>query len=268
MRNLSILLLSIILYSCASSSGTLSSNSNSVNPSESAVLWQQTAAEYDALCYQAYQIATKRIDDYNAGISAMETDKPKAIILDIDETVLNNSAYNGWLVLNNKEYSEESWEEWVKREEATLIAGAKEFIDYSMSSGFTIFFVTNRTKSTNKHTTSNLLKYGVEATTDNTYFKTEDNSSKSQRRENINNNYEIFILIGDNLADFDDIYEDKSSDINERKNSLEQFKSEFGKRFILLPNVMYGGWENALKKRNAKSIMNDSKGNLKYLKSY
>ncbi len=269
MKNLSIFLLSIILYSCASSSSTIGSSSdNSVNPSESAVLWQQTAAEYNALCYQSYQIARKRVEDFNAGFSTMTSGKPKAIILDIDETVLNNSAYNGWLVLNNKKYGEESWEAWVKKEEATLIPGAKEFIDFAMNSGFTILFVTNRSKASYKSTFSNLLKYGIEATIENCYFKYDNDSDKSTRREDIKNNYEIFMFIGDNLADFEDVFEDKGLDIATRKSLLEQFKNEFGNRFIILPNVMYGDWENSLKKRNSKSIMNDSKGNLQYIKSY
>lgn len=104
-----------------------------------AALFQQQAAEYDALCYQAYNIARLRLDE----ALAKPSDKPLAIVSDIDETFMNTSYYAVECGRNGTEFEYKTWEEWTTKAEATPLAGAVEFFQYAAQKGVQIFYVTN-----------------------------------------------------------------------------------------------------------------------------
>jgi 5'-nucleotidase, lipoprotein e(P4) family len=108
-----------------------------------AALFQQQAAEYDALCYQAYNIARWRLDE----ALSRPSDKPIAIISDIDETFMNTSYYAVECGKNNTEFQYKTWEKWTAKAEATPLAGAVEFFQYAAQKGVEIFYVTNRRES-------------------------------------------------------------------------------------------------------------------------
>lgn len=119
-----------------------------------AALFQQQAAEYDALCYQAYNIARLRLDE----ALAKPSDKPLAIVSDIDETFMNTSYYAVECGRNGTEFEYKTWEEWTTKAEATPLAGAVEFFQYAAQKGVQIFYVTNRKESERKGTTLNIKR--------------------------------------------------------------------------------------------------------------
>lgn len=208
-----------------------------------AALWTQTSGEWRALAYQAYNFARLLLDQDLR--QKRRSRMRRAVVVDIDETVLDNSPYQASLVRERKSYPQ-GWTAWVNRSEAQAIPGALEFLNYAHSRGVRVFYVTNRKAVEKEGTRVNLLKLGFPGVTDETLIvRTEtDTSSKEERRRRIARRYRIVLLIGDNLSDFDEVLEKKT--ISERNRAVDQSKALFGTRFIMLPNPMYGDWENAV----------------------
>jgi 5'-nucleotidase (lipoprotein e(P4) family) len=205
-----------------------------------AVLYQQKSAEYAALCYQAFNFAKFKLDQSSKAMGMM---KQRAIIVDIDETVLDNSPYEAKCILDAVNYPA-SWDEWVMKASAKPVPGALEFLQNAAAQGVKIFYISNRKEKLKEATLSNLVSIGFpDADNDHLLLQT-DESSKKARREKIAGNHWIVLLIGDNLNDFSEVFEKKL--IPERFELTDSLKSEFGNRFIILPNAMYGDWESAL----------------------
>lgn len=221
-----------------------------VSNKTTAVYWQQNSAEYEALCYQAFNAAQSYLNQFIDGfdaegnyVSNEQGDKKQAIIMDIDETILNNSPYNGYLIKNQTDFSYQTWINWTSMASAELIPGALEFINNATKAGIEIFFISNRTEQELDFTIQNLREKGVQLKEENILLGSSGlNSEKTSRRNLISPSFDVIMLIGDNLADFHDVFE---SDImlSQRKEIVESFQNEFGKKYIILPNVMYGGWE-------------------------
>ena len=203
------------------------------------VLWQQLSAEYKALCFQAFNIAKLQLD--KAIEENKNSNKPLAIVTDIDETLVDNSPFNAKMIKDNVEYHKENWIKWGKLEAATAIPGALEFLKYANSKGVQIFYISNRYKIEEPETLRNLAKLGF-PNVDTTYiFLKTTTSGKEQRRQKVLENNNIVMLLGDNLSDFSMLFDKKGT--KERDLLVNKFKNEFGKRFIVLPNPMYGDWE-------------------------
>ena len=202
--------------------------------------YQQRAAEYRALFYQAFNIAHQRIDE----VVHTQTEKPKVIITDIDETVLDNSAYEAHQTLRGKGYESDSWLEWSAMIKADTVPGALIFLKYASSKGIEIFYVTNRGERERNFTLKNLQKFDFPNADSAHLFPLQNTSSKEQRRQNIAANHTIVMLMGDNLGDFSSLFDKKNSD--ERNQNVNIVATEFGSRFIILPNPVYGDWENSL----------------------
>ena len=120
-----------------------------------ATLFQQKSAEYKALCLQAFNIARLRIDESMQTASI----KPRAIITDIDETILDNSAYEVHQTLQGKDYLAASWLQWINMSNADTVPGAASFLKYAASKGITIFYITNRQEKEKQGTLLNLQKF-------------------------------------------------------------------------------------------------------------
>ena len=205
-----------------------------------AALFQQQAAEYDALCYQAYNIARLRLDE----ALARPSDKPLAIVSDIDETFMNTSYYAVECGRNGTEFEHKTWEEWTTKAEATPLAGAVEFFQYAAQKGVQIFYVTNRRESERKGTTLNIKRYHFPFQgDDHLIFRTAERS-KENRRLNIAKNYDIVLFLGDNLGDFDKDFDATTPE--GRSQAVEKNQKQFGTKYIVLPNTSYGDWENAV----------------------
>jgi 5'-nucleotidase (lipoprotein e(P4) family) len=202
--------------------------------------YQQKAAEYRALCFQAFNIAHQRVDE----IILTKTEKPKAIITDLDETILDNSAYEAHQTLQGKNYESSSWAQWAAMASADTVPGAASFLKYAASKGLEIFYVTNRDEKDRIPTLKNLQKFSLPNTDNAHLFPAQNTSSKEVRRKNIEMNYDVVMLLGDNLGDFSFLFDKKSTD--ERTQNVNAVEREFGNRFIILPNPVYGDWESAL----------------------
>ena len=205
-----------------------------------AQVWTQNSAEYRALCYQAFNAAKMNLD----AIFFFEKkyDKPLAIIADVDETILDNSPYDGKLILNNTTYNRESWVEWGNLEIAKAIPGSLEFLIYASEKNVEIFYISNRYSEQLEATVNNLKKLGFPDAKESNVLLRGDTRSKSERRKSVSDNYEVIMLIGDNLSDFNDEFEIKL--YNERSDQTDKLKHEFGTKLIVLPNPNYGDWES------------------------
>jgi 5'-nucleotidase (lipoprotein e(P4) family) len=208
-----------------------------------ATLWTQASGEWRALAYQAYNFAHLLLDQDLR--TRRRGRMRRAVVVDIDETVLDNSPYQASLVREHKSYPQD-WTAWINRSEAAAIPGAVEFLNYAHSRGVRVFYVTNRRQVEKEGTRANLLKLGFPEVSDETLIVRGDaeGSSKEARRQKIARRYRIVLLIGDNLNDFAEALE--KTTINERIKAVDQSKALFGARFIMLPNPMYGDWENAV----------------------
>ncbi|MHB2150827.1 5'-nucleotidase, lipoprotein e(P4) family [Calditrichota bacterium LG25] len=225
----------ILLVSCQIKTKT--------NPNEHlvmATLYQQTAAEYRALCYQAFNLGRWQLQ---AMLDTLQSKKKPAVIVDIDETVLDNSPYEGYVIKTGRSYPA-GWKEWVKAAQARPVPGALEFLTFADRQGVDIFYVSNRRAKNQVWTMENLKKVGFPQVTDDHMFLRTTTSSKKERRQAIQKTHVILLLFGDNLNDFASVFENKS--IDDRFKAADEFRSQFGRRFIVLPNAMYGEWEGAI----------------------
>ncbi|HYY56599.1 MAG TPA: 5'-nucleotidase, lipoprotein e(P4) family [Pyrinomonadaceae bacterium] len=208
------------------------------------VLWTQSSGEARALAYQAFNFARILLDrDFRLNRKKRTR---RAVVVDIDETVLDNSRYQAWIINERKSYPE-GWTAWINRAQAAAVPGAVEFLNYARARGVRVFYVTNRKPEEKEGTRANLLKLGFPDVTDQTLLvKTDPNgSSKEPRRQEIAKRFRVVLLIGDDLNDFAEIFEQKKT-VNDRIAASDQSRELFGTRFIVLPNAMYGDWENAV----------------------
>lgn len=209
-----------------------------------ALSWVQTSAEYDALSHQAFNIAKLRWDMDNEG-------GKRAIVVDLDETVIDNSAFNAGLIGQDYGYSNSTWKEWCYAEEATAIPGAAEFLNHVAESGGNIFYLSNRKAQPEKDmdltevTMNNLKKLGFPQVEKEHMLLRSGTSDKQPRRDQITSKgYRIVLLLGDNLNDFSTEF--GAETIIERASAVEKMQAEFGDKFIILPNPYYGNWEAAV----------------------
>jgi 5'-nucleotidase (lipoprotein e(P4) family) len=233
---------------------------------EGAVLWQQSSGERRALSYQAFTLARMMLDrDLRMNRRAR---KPRAIIVDLDETILDNSSYEGKLLKDRVNYPE-GWTEWVNRAEATAVPGAVEFLDYAAARGVRVFYVTNRIPAEKEGTARNLKKLGFPRVDDESLLTSPGprSASKEPRRNAVSAKYHVVLLMGDDLNDFAKVFED-SKTIESRIAASDRFKNEFGKRFIVLPNAMYGNWEQAIYEYNKLSDAEKASARKKLLQAY
>jgi 5'-nucleotidase (lipoprotein e(P4) family) len=216
-----------------------------------AVLYQQKAAEYRALAYQAFNIARWQLDSDldKKNVKKLPKDerkKPRAVIVDIDETVLDNSPSNANTAKNNLPFNVRDWYAWGEMRKAKAVPGAVGFLNYAVSKGVKIFFISNRDEVQKQATIDNLKSVGfADVSADNVMLRqTVAESTKEPRRQNVAAKYRIIMLMGDNLDDFSNVFERKS--IMDRFAEADKARELWGKRFIVLPNAMYGTWESAI----------------------
>jgi acid phosphatase len=222
-----------------------------------AVAWMQNAAEYQALTRQAYRLAEYQLEkslqdkswtaDEVQLLSVGFSDLPPAVILDVDETVLDDSPYNARNITNGTPYDLPSWNRWCLEEKATPIPGALKFVKAAQKMEVKIFFVTNRRDLVKKATINNLKKYGFPARESNVLTRNDDagrQGDKLSRRAMVAKDHRIVLLIGDNLSD---ICSEMDNRDQKTRNAIAELKNKaLGTRWIVLPNPVYGGWERAL----------------------
>lgn len=205
------------------------------------LLFQQTAAEYRALCYQAFNIARTRLDD---ALKKNPHKKNLAIITDLDETILDNSAIEAQKIKTGKEIDYRDWLTWLNKPGLPTVPGGVEFLQYAGSRGIHIFYISNRDVKGLQITLSILRKLQLpDADTSHMLFMGND-FSKEPRRQIVMKDYDVVMLLGDNLIDFMKVFESRT--VNERLTTTDSVKNDWGKKFIVLPNAVYGEWEDAM----------------------
>ena len=218
------------------------------------VLYQQTAAERLAGSLQTFRSAKQALDNALADPSwsalpgqDIQGKKP-AIIVDVDETVLDNTAYEARMILDGTKYPE-GWVSWGKEAAATEVPGAKDFLNYAAAKGVTIFYVTNRVVELKEATKKNLTKLGIhwDQTKETVLMRGENNwdSDKGPRRTLVGNEYRVLLMAGDNLGDFVDAKDNNLSPSN-RANIVKDYADYWGVKWFMLQNIAYGDWEGAL----------------------
>jgi 5'-nucleotidase (lipoprotein e(P4) family) len=210
-----------------------------------AILWQQRSGEYRALCFQAYNYARVSLDKQ----MKRRSKKPRCVIVDIDETVLDNSPQSGKLLLKGKSFDLAEWKQWTDLERADTVPGACSFLKYAASKKVEVFYVSNRDQSELEPTMSNLNRFEFPFV-DSTHMVFRDSTSNKQtRRDLIATTHHVLLLAGDNLSDFSTVFYQEDKNV---KIEVDKLASLFGTEYIILPNPMYGDWEQSLyeKKRN------------------
>ncbi|MDF3076786.1 MAG: 5-nucleotidase, lipoprotein e(P4) family [Sphingobacteriaceae bacterium] len=203
-----------------------------------AVLWQQKSGEYRALAYQAYNFARFGLDCALQNRSK----KPRCVVVDVDETVLDNSAFEGYELHKGVSYDQNDWLLWTSKAAADTIPGALSFLKYAEKKHVEVFYITNRGKIEYEATLKNLQKFNFPFA-DAKHLLVKDNTSdKEPRRKQVAESYNIVMLCGDNLNDFSDMFYLK--DQQSRNATVDEARQLFGTRFIIIPNPTYGDWES------------------------
>lgn len=225
-----------------------------------ATLWIQSSAEYEATVRGVYAAARRSLDlaladpswnalpegEFQAGFEA----KAPAIVVDADETMIDNSAFQARNVIEDTGYTRERWLEWIRSEKATAMPGAVEFANYVDSRGVTIFFVTNRDAPEEvEATVSNLRKLGFPIAADggNVMLRGDLRAparDKGERRRLIDRSHRVLLLLGDNLSDFLDGV--NNADVATRERAMAPYVNWWGERWFMFPNPTYGSWPNAV----------------------
>ncbi len=215
------------------------------------ILWYQHSPEMRALYIQSYNNA--KIALLSNLKNKIHKQKKNAVVVDIDETILDNSPYEGWLFLTNNIYCDSSWNEWVKEAKAEPLPGTVDFLNFAKNNGCEVFYISNRKKDPLfEPTLQNLKKFNLPFADEKHLLlktKSDTNSAgkttKEKRRLMIENelNFEIVLLCGDQIADFDNEFSVAKGitekQINER---VDKLSGKFGSRFIIIPNPMYSDW--------------------------
>lgn len=189
--------------------------------------------------YQVYRVATAHVDAAARGRQSGTW----AVVLDADETVINNVQYQIERTRQGLGFTPESWNAWVKRREATPLPGASAFLARVRSLGGKIAIVTNRLVSECEDTEAvfraHKLLYDV------MLCRPDDGpSDKNPRFAAVRSGQptgspsplEILAFLGDNIHDFPSLSQESL------KSGAPAF-ADFGVRYFVVPNPMYGSWQ-------------------------
>lgn len=218
-----------------------------------ATYWLQNAVEAKANAYALYELAKLRLDQALADKSwtaALEQGenyqgKPPAVVLDVDETVLDNSPYQAWIVEKDKYYSSKTWGPFVETRTSRVIPGSLGFTKYAASKGVAVIYLSNRKAPLEKATRDNLtaLGYPVGADDDAVILRGEKDewksSGKAPRRAHVAAKYRVLLLLGDNLGDFTD---EKKGTPADRAKVFAKYQARWGRDWIMFANPTYGSW--------------------------
>ena len=227
-----------------------------------ATLWAQGTAEHDSVYRGIYAQATRQLDvalartDWDA-LPRPERKQPvaglkPAVIVDVDETVLDNSSYQARLIRDGKEYDEFSWDQWCREQRARPLPGALDFARAAADKGITVFYLTNRAQHLNEATLANLRSAGFPLAQNEQVFLglgtvvdgcEAAGSDKGCRRELIGRRYRVLALVGDQLGDFIDVGDNTPA---ARAAAADGYRTWFGERWFMLPNPTYGSWDGAI----------------------
>lgn len=226
-----------------------------------AVVWQQTALEYRLIAEQTFRLAGKQLDralqdaSWDA-LSKEDRDRPAqglppAVIVDVDETVLDNSPYQVRLIREHRSFDEFSWASWVREQAARAVPGALAFARAADERGITIYYVSNRAADLNRATFENLAKAGFPIRDASQFLGLgtllpgceEIGSEKGCRRRLVGRTHRVLLQFGDQVGDFVTVLANTPAG---RETAMAPYDGWIGERWFVLPNPTYGSWEPAL----------------------
>jgi 5'-nucleotidase (lipoprotein e(P4) family) len=221
-----------------------------------ATLWMQRSVEYKANSLSVFALAKMRLEQALAdknwtGAPAEQKgayqDLPPALILDLDETLIDNSRFQVWMVLNDKTFTPEVWTKFVNAQVTEAIPGAVDFLKFAESKGVKLFYVSNRTAEEEDGTRKNLERLGFPMGGNVDTFlmarkKPDWGSAKGIRRAYVAKDYRVLLNLGDNFGDFVDAYRGGEA---ERLKVFEENRDRWGREWIMLANPAYGSFESA-----------------------
>lgn len=235
--------LSITILAVLTASGFASANQELCQPKsyEMALRYQQQSAEIKAIQLQTYRLASYRLDQIIG--QTQESPQKLAVVLDLDETVIDNSP----LLVRDMEQcvdytTWDTWSDWEQQGQPTLIPGAKAFIDKADQAGLSVYYVSDRFGENKDATISTLNQLKLpQATASHVLLY---GTSKQARRQAISQDHRIVMLLGDSLPDFSAEFKNKQSTTYNRK-LVDDAADHFGVDWFVLPNASYGAWTDA-----------------------
>lgn len=226
-----------------------------------ATAWSQTSIEHNLILLQTYKTAENKLiaalnDPHWNALTPDErtannaTLKP-AIILDVDETVLDNSPFQVFLMKNHRSYNEADWGEWCRKAEARALPGAVHFVELAHRLGIEVFYISNRAKDLDTATIQNLKNQGFPISGPNQFLGLGTvvpncesvGTEKGCRRTLVGRTHRVIMQFGDQLGDFMEVL---NNTVDARQTEVKPYLNWVGQRWFVLPNPMYGSWESAL----------------------
>ena len=233
----------------------------SANDNLNALAWSQTAIEHDLIYVQTYRDAQARLlaakadphwdalpkDDRLAPAKGL----PPAVVLDIDETVLDNSPYQARLVKNGGEYNEAEWAAWCNEQRARALPGVVEFTQFAARHGIAVIYISNRAKDLDQATLANLRKASLPVSGPEAFLGLgtfvegceQIGTGKGCRRQLVSRKYRVLMQFGDQIGDFLTVLANSGAG---REKAMAPYLDWVGTRWFVLPNPTYGAWEPAL----------------------
>ena len=227
-----------------------------------AVTWMQTSAEYQANSIQTYRAALAQLDaaladpQWDALVPADRvvpaTGLKPAVVVDIDETVLDNSPYQVRLIRSGLAYDDATWAQWVAEQSARPVPGAVEFARAADARGITVIYLSNRTMDQRAASLANLRAVGFPVANESVYLgkgmpvegcQQSSGSEKHCRRQWVSRDYRVLMQFGDQLGDF---VQPRPNTTENRAALMQSHGSWFGERWWMLANPSYGDWQPAL----------------------
>jgi acid phosphatase len=231
------------------------------NDNLNAVAWSQAAIEHDLIYLQTYRDAQARLlaalhDPHWDALGKGDRTTPlkglkPAVILDIDETVLDNSPFAARMVQGNREYNEAEWAAWCREESARALPGAVEFTRFAAQHGVEVIYISNRARDLDQATLANLRKAGFPVSGPQSFLGLgtvvegceQAGSEKGCRRQLVAQHYRVLMQFGDQIGDFVDVLANTAAG---RRQAVADYLPWIGTRWFVLPNPTYGSWEPAL----------------------
>lgn len=220
-----------------------------------ATLWMQTSGEYALVCRQVYALATAKVLENKGAAQTTSAGKPPAVVMDLDETVLDNSKFQALLYDTGMKSDLKTFLEWAGTHPGAieLVPGARQFIEDVRKRGVHVVFVSNRPPSVRAGTVETLRRLGITSSgldepIDLGLLLSEDGGTdKRPRFRRVAEKYEILAFVGDNLGDFPEQVNPAAGEpLFHRRGLVEKIAGDFGKRCFILPNPVYGDWTRGL----------------------
>jgi 5'-nucleotidase (lipoprotein e(P4) family) len=238
------------------------------NPQERSLdadLWVQTAAEYRACCLQTYRLAGEQLEKKLA--EPPKGTLPPAVVMDLDETVLDNSPFQTWMYRYRVEYAQPLWDRWEEDfpDEVRLVPGAGDFIARAKKAGVAVVYISNRSQKYRPSTVRALVHLGLEeGDVGGRLLLATTTGDKTARRKAAEKQYRVLMYFGDNLRDFseefraprvaaDDVAGLKKA-IADRYQKVERHRERWGHDWVILPNPCYGEWTKLVGRRPAEVL--------------